>query len=368
MKLLVTDGIDKKSLAVVRAIRDEVEEVGVLSRYPLSPGAASRYTARSHRVRATEPASYAAALGDVVEAYGYDHVLPVSGRTNEVVSRHRETLPVPVDRILPPPDSFRVANDKHASHEHAEASGVPVPASTRLASTADLARAVEDVGTPGVIKTGTETESQFVEYVDTLGELRAAYDRYRRTHESDPVYQERLPGRGRGFFGLYVDGSCRAHYAHRRVREWPPFGGASACAESLVDEALYDHADPLLSSLDWNGPVMVEFKEDAAGTPRFLEINPKLWGSLELGVRSGVNVPRALVRRLADEPVPALSVSPTRFHWPLSGDLYHAVHRPASAPAVLQDLVSPATRSNVELRDPLPHVLEFGKTTVSQLL
>jgi predicted ATP-grasp superfamily ATP-dependent carboligase len=365
MDALVTDGFEKKSLAVVRAIQPAVDEVGTVAQFPCSLAATSRYTSRDHRIRASSAEGYATQLAAIVEDYGYDCVLPVGGRTTQILSERRESIPAPLDPILPPQESFRRVVDRHELYSLAASLDVPTPTSVRLRSAADISRALETVGAPGVFKTGSETEPRFVRYVHSQSGLRSAYRTYRQHHDSDPVYQTYLDGVGRGFFGLYVDGECRGHYAHRRVREAPPTGGKSVCAESLVDEELFEPADSLLSALDWNGVVMLEFKNDADRTPRLLEANPKFWGSIGLGVASGMNFPLALVEYLSEGTVPEFEFTPARYHWPLSGDLLHAVKRPSSAPAVASDLLSSSTKSNLRASDPLPHALEAARAVVS---
>ncbi|MBX0297022.1 ATP-grasp domain-containing protein [Haloarcula nitratireducens] len=328
----------------------------------------SRYTTRTHRFRADDPAEYADRLAAVVAEYGYDYVIPVGGRTTEIVSEYRDEIPVPLDPILPPKTSLRRAIDKHDLYLLADDMEIPRPTSVRIQSSSDIPRAIETVGESGVFKTGSETEPRFLRYVESPTELQAAYRAYVSTHESAPLYQEYLSGRGRGFFGFYLDGTCHGYYAHRRIREAPPSGGKSVCAESLLDPELYDYADPLLSALDWNGVVMLEFKNDAAGNPYLLECNPKFWGSMALGVISGMNFPRALVEYLVAGTTPEFEFTPARVHWPLSGDLLHALARPASVPAVMTDLASRSTNSNIRLSDPLPHVSEAVQMLVSTVV
>ena len=83
---------------------------------------------------------------------------------------------------------------------------------------------------------------------------------------------------------------------HRRVRENPPTGGASVCAVSIYDGKLLDYGRRLLDALNWHGVAMVEFKRDRlSGELYLMEINPKLWGSHDLAIASGMDFSSALV-------------------------------------------------------------------------
>lgn len=362
MRVLVTDGEMNKSLAVVRAIPEVATHVGVVSRFPLSPAGLSRFADAHYCVRERDPVRYVQALNRIKARGNYDVLLPVGGWTFDVVSEHRDLLHFPVEAILPSREAMRIAVNKRETYALAEREGVPSPVSESVTDPADLPAVADRVGFPAVIKTGTETESRFVRVVDSPAELERAYREYVADHDSPPIVQEYLPGVGRGFFGLFFDGDLVAGYSHRRIREYPPTGGASACSESLQDEELAAYSQRLLAPLSWTGVVMVEFKEAADGTPKVVEINPKFWGSLDLGVSSGMNFPRALLDHTAGRDVGEFEFTSRRFHWPLSGDLTHAVRRPRSAPAVWRDLRSDGTRSNLRLDDPLPHVLEGAIT------
>jgi predicted ATP-grasp superfamily ATP-dependent carboligase len=117
------------------------------------------------------------------------------------------------------------------------------------------------------------------------------------------LIQQRVRGPGSGIFLLVWGGETLAAFAHRRIREKPPGGGVSVYRESIaLDAALLEHSRALLDRFDWEGVAMVEFKMDAAtGTPYLMEVNGRLWGSLQLAVDAGVDFPDLLVRAALGE-------------------------------------------------------------------
>lgn len=365
MRVLVTDGTMKKALAVVRAISDEADTIGVSSEYPISTACLSRHADARHRVVDRTPSGMIATYNRIVDEHDYDVLLPVGGRTFEIVSEHRDSLHVPIDRILPGHASLMTAIEKAETYALAETEDVPVPAWYRVPDHSALDEVADTIDYPAIMKTGVETEPRFLQLVSSEDALRDAYRRYITDHQSAPVVQEYLPGATRGFFCLFIDGHLKGGYAHRRIREFPPAGGASACAQSELDDELHRYSERLLSALDWHGVAMVEFKESHEGVPNLVEINPKFWGSLDLGVASGMNFPAALLNHAVHEDPLELGFHPRRVHWPLSGDLMHAFRRPSSAPEVIKDLISRSTRSNIRIDDPVPHVLEGMVNAVS---
>jgi predicted ATP-grasp superfamily ATP-dependent carboligase len=104
---------------------------------------------------------------------------------------------------------------------------------------------------------------------------------------------------------LLSDGQPLVAFQHRRLHEVPFTGGASSLRESVaLDPILYEHAVRLMARLRWTGLAMVEFKCTADG-PRLLEVNGRVWGSLPLAVRAGVDFPARYVDLLLDGPSPA---------------------------------------------------------------
>lgn len=368
MDVLVTDGMMKKSLAVVRTIDPLTAKTGVISSYPTSVAGVSQYADEHHRVARSTPKRYVSRLNRIFERETYDYLLPIGGWTTRALTEQVGVLDPAVGVVLPGSEAMATAQSKLETARLAERLGVPTPRTAMVTPDTDPERILETYGTPVVVKAPTESARRFVEYADSSRKLRAAVETYRRRDGDDPLVQEYLPGEGCGFFALYLDGRLAGHYSHTRIREYPPTGGISACAESNRDPRLRELGTRLLDDLGWNGPVMVEFKRDAGGTPNLVEINPKLWGSLDLAIASGLDFPSALLRYMDSGERPEFTYRERRCHWPLSGDLQHAVSRPGSAGAVLADIVSSDTASNLSLLDPLPNVYEAGKAVLSPFI
>lgn len=117
---------------------------------------------------------------------------------------------------------------------------------------------------------------------------------------------------------------------HQRLREYPITGGASTAAKTVYHEEAFMHGKKLLDALKWNGPAMVEFKYDPQTNKlALMEINPKFWGSTELGLAAGVNFGELLVKDNQGVDLIA-NFSPDQykkiqFFWPFDGDLFSIV-------------------------------------------
>jgi len=136
-----------------------------------------------------------------------------------------------------------------------------------------------------------------------VAEVRIAEDAASLTrHRVDPglaagaLVQEYLPGHGEAVFLLADAGRTLASFAHRRLREKPPSGGVSVLREAIApDPKLLAAAERLLAELAFTGVAMVEFRRTPDGRAALMEVNPRLWGSLQLAVDAGVDFASLLV-------------------------------------------------------------------------
>jgi predicted ATP-grasp superfamily ATP-dependent carboligase len=96
-----------------------------------------------------------------------------------------------------------------------------------------------------------------------------------------------------GYFSVFDDGEPLTMFQHRRIRSTNYFGGASAHREAVEIDELTNLGERILSHLEWTGPAMVEFRRDERdGEYKLMEINPRFWGSLPLGIAAGIDFPK----------------------------------------------------------------------------
>lgn len=112
---------------------------------------------------------------------------------------------------------------------------------------------------------------------------------------------------------------------HQRLREYPITGGPSVAARTIYHEKVYHYGKKLLDSLKWHGVAMVEFKiNPKSGDIYLMEINPKFWGSVELGLAAGINFGELLIEAYTGRDIKADlhldSYKKIKFYWPLDND------------------------------------------------
>jgi predicted ATP-grasp superfamily ATP-dependent carboligase len=239
---------------------------------------------------------------------GIDLVIPITDEVGLPLSDARASFDGLTTLALAEPDAMAMVHDKGRTLALAERLGVPVPPTRFVAAGGDAVAAAAELGYPLVVKPSFSRELR----VDgTIGSYTVAYaadaDELRRRVArigGGPVLLQRwLPGTGLGVELLTHGGRPIAAFQHRRIREIPPTGGASALRESVeLDADLYEHAVRMLAELRWTGLAMVEFRRGPDGIGHLMEINGRVWGSLPLAVRAGMDFPGRLADLLLDGP------------------------------------------------------------------
>jgi predicted ATP-grasp superfamily ATP-dependent carboligase len=334
-RVIVTDGETRAALAAVRSLGRAGYTVCLTATRQPSLAGASRFV--SHRVQlaaaAANPARAMEELAALVSRWGADVVIPVTDASIAAILRQCGPR---IGRAVvagPSLEAYEALANKAALLERARALGVAVPRTVTARSPAELATAAAAVGYPCVLKPHRSWVSG--EVMVTTGEVRVAETPTALAKSfPDAAYpilvQKRIEGPGEGIFLLMDDGRRTATFAHRRLREKPPSGGVSTYRESIPPpEDLVDAAEALLGDVGWQGVAMVEFKRSArVGRGYLMEVNGRLWGSLQLAIDAGVDFPVLLVRTALRQPVtPVTSYRTgvrTRWFW---GDVDHLIAR-----------------------------------------
>ena len=206
--------------------------------------------------------------------------------------------------VLASNEAIAVALDKRRTLELAERYGVPVPFSQTVRSQADDG---ENFRFPVVLKP-IHSRVWVDDALHSLGPV-IARDREERGRALEHLLrhcavleQEYVGGDGIGIELLFDQGKKVWHFAHERIHELPVTGGVSTYRRSIAPptEAL-DFSERLLGALGWHGVAMVEFKRRPDGSFVLMEINPRLWGSLALASKAGVDFPLGLLKMARGE-------------------------------------------------------------------
>ena len=308
-RVLVTDAHLGSAVAIIRSLgrRHEVVAAGTRA---LSAGSFSKHASGSRRYPdpGSDPEATAQALLEIVDEERIDLLVPVTDDVILAICDRRDDFERRCRLALAAPAALDAARDKDTTMRLAARLGLPTPKTVLVHTAAEAREQAGHLGWPVVLK---PQASRVFGPDGTVRELSVAYaggfaglERHMRAFEGlSPVLLQRYhAGHALGVEMLTHEGRPLAAFQHRRLREVPITGGASAFRESVpVDPVLYGHASRLLGELRWTGLAMVEFKQGDDG-PVLMEINGRIWGSLPLAVRSGMDFPAKMAELFLSGP------------------------------------------------------------------
>lgn len=296
-RVLVTSGELVGVLSAVRA----------LSRAGFRAYAASsRRRTHCHSSRATaavpvvpdaaeDPEAFVSAVGQVAVRHDIDLVLPGSERDLVALGEHRSLFPSNVRLAVPAdPAALDKATDKFSLTDIAARAGLSSPPAVVI-DRDDLA-ASADLPAPWVVKARrSETRKRDDGFAHAASRRATNLAELREVVASLPgerfIVEAYLPGRlcavaGVGFEGTLV---CAEQRVAHRI--WPPDCGSMAYAESVpLDRPAWDALARVMRLLQWTGIIQLQFIENEEGR-YLLDLNPRIYASLELAVASGLNLP-----------------------------------------------------------------------------
>jgi predicted ATP-grasp superfamily ATP-dependent carboligase len=300
--VLVTDAGRGSAIAIIRSLGRKGYRVIAADSDPKSLGFHSRFAHERLIYPAPErtPQEFCANMLEAVKAKGVDLIIPATDLTLQPLAAARRSFEGATKLAMPDNAQLEAVTDKAKTVQLAQRVGVPVPDTDVVHTVDEAMEKAERLGWPVVLKPqssrrmreGVAIESYKVTYAGGLTDLKNSMSRLEG--QCAVLLQRWCDGVGYGVELLMSEGRPLAVFQHKRLREIPLTGGASAYREGVkVDGELYDYSLRLLQELRWTGLAMVEFKAGKSGA-KLMEINGRVWGSLPLAVASGVDFPAML--------------------------------------------------------------------------
>jgi predicted ATP-grasp superfamily ATP-dependent carboligase len=315
MTAIVTCGHTRPGLAAVRALGRAQIAVAVAA--PVRPALASwsRYATSTLLVpdAGTDARRFADAIAEEAAGRRAHLVLPATDAALWALSRWREAQPEGVTRVLPPHDAVARSLDRSALHDRARTLGVRCIDAVRV----DRQEAVEPAlrkiagmgGVPVIVRPfvawveredGTRRVAESLP-VDNIADLRRLLHQREDLVTGGCLIEPRPHGRWLGYGAVCDDGRVLAEIFQERLRERGDLSGVSTLARTLPpDEEVRAAAQAVLGSLNWQGPALVEMLRTDTGELLLVNVIGRLWGSIQLAINAGVDVPLlcdALARR-----------------------------------------------------------------------
>lgn len=306
MKVLLTDGHQRATLAATRALGRSGIEVAVGEMHLPNLAATSKYCSKAviYPSPFEDEKAFVNCITEYVNKHEIDLIIPVTDVTSAILAEHKTTLENYSRVAVVDSETFWRASDKCVLHRLADSTGIPTPTLYYVERPQDVLLYADELEYPCVVKPARSRIKVNGKWIRTSVSRVASKEVLLQLFEQSValkypcMLQREISGEGYGFFGLCQKGEIVVRFAHRRLREKPPWGGISVLRESIqADQVIEEYAERLFRTLEWHGVGMVEFKRDSnSGKCYLMEVNGRLWGSLQLAIDAGVNFPLLMVQ------------------------------------------------------------------------
>jgi len=294
-RILVTNAEQRKSLSVIRSLGKAGYEVITISEKSLATGSFSKYVYGSYKIDGYSEDS----ILELVDITRPDLIFPCDDDAVEIVCKSK-LLKKKTICPVPSEEAFDICRDKSRTIEYAQSLNVKVPitiSEDQLELLLEKAKKLNSYNFPVVVKPKKSSGSRGLRLCKTKEEL-LYYLPEVRSEFNGCIIQEFIPLGGDivDAVFLYKNGKAITSFVDKRLRTYPPDMGACTLGVSIHNQEALEIGRKLLDGLNWNGLAMVEFRVDPRTNELYLmEINPRLWGSIQLPIFAGVDFPRILV-------------------------------------------------------------------------
>ncbi len=291
-RILVTGAGGPSAVTIMRAM--DGEPVDMLAG-DLDPYAAGLYLVDASRrfllPRGDDPA-FAATLLELCERERVDVAIPTVDTELLPLALRRDafaaagtTLIVATERTL------RACLDKAVLAQLCDPL-VRVPTTTIVDAAFDPAA----IPLPAIVKPRSGSGSRGIRLVERVEDLEAL------VRDGTLLVQEHLPGPE---FSLDVIARADGHVAGVVPRERLKVdSGIAVTGRTLHDERLETFARKVSQAIGLTTVANVQVKQDAAGEPALLEVNPRFPGTMPLTIAAGIDMPKLAIGEALGTPIP----------------------------------------------------------------
>ena len=379
MTVLLTDAKFKNSLAVLRALAAENIEAYCSGTKKKSIAFYSKFCKKAflYSNPRNHPEKFKQEMRSFVKQQKIDVLMPIGISAFTLISQDKDFLEKYTKVPVADYEQFEKAHDKATTNKVAKDLKLPIPLTYSPANKIELKQSIKEFSYPIVIKARKGSSTNQVKYARSKDEVIHIWEEFQKMGKrrsvgiidhKNPILQEYLPGEIVDVVFIFNKGKPRGSVAQRRVLTVPVEGGSGALNETLNDPEVIKQTFQLMKKLKWHGVGMAEFKRDANGIPKLIEINPKFWGTSECAISAGINFPYMLYKIAMDGDVkPNFSyLYPKKFGWPIPMGVKQIMESDTPIESLKEYLKLFAETNSHDIRllsDPRPFSIQLVQTT-----
>lgn len=266
-----------KAIVIAQYLRKKYNDISIFSfdYHPFTKNIHSKYTTQHFVLNYASKESYIAEISKLTKQLNIDLFIPVHSDFIEEVLKNRNLFGKTID-YLGTYGEYLKLHDKRTLQSIARNLNIDTPAEFTDINSSII---------PFVGKPNNKSSSKGVVYVKNETQFAALA----KNNFTDYIFQQYIPGKGCGYSVYANNGKIITGYGHLRLAEYPVAGGSSVYRETFVSDKMKIAAEKILTQVKWTGFAMFEFKLTPNQRLVLIEVNPRIWGSINQGLQNGTN-------------------------------------------------------------------------------
>ena len=272
MKVLVGEISSYKAITICKFLKTYYKDLAI---YTYDTKAFTQYitTRYSDKHFYISKASFENELQKIIIDYKIEFFFPVINESLSLFIKNKDSFHGSLD-YLGNFESYNLLNDKSRLHLIAASLNVLVPKKFN---------SFEEAIFPYVVKPTNQSSAKGVFYVKENKDIP------KLKVSSNIIIQQYVQGVGVGYSFYCKEGIILNGYGHIRLAEYPVSGGSSTYRDGYQNYEMEEVAKKIVSHLKYSGFAMFEFKLTVDNELYLIEVNPRIWGSINQGMVNGTN-------------------------------------------------------------------------------
>lgn len=274
MRILIGEISSYKAIVIARYLRLHYPQAKIIAydHKPLIASCHTRYADTCIALPFRSIEDYIQQLAEYVRAASIDVFIPVHSDYIGAILQQKHLFGGALDYLGRYEDYIRL-HQKNQLQEIALSLGIRMPHKYDTA---------EEAKVPFVVKPSNLSSAKGVHYYRTEEEKNSLV-----ALPSHTICQEYVEGQGCGYEVYCREGQILVEYGHMRLAEWPISGGSSVLRQAYMHPDMRTIAEKILSRVPWTGFAMFEFKLTRDNQLVLIEVNPRIWGSINQALQDG---------------------------------------------------------------------------------
>lgn len=303
MTAILTNGENWRTLFLIKSLAKQNINlfVGSQWKYPLT--SFSKY--KHQRFIYASPKNQYKFIKSLLNLSAREGILiPISTTETYTIAKFRKKLEkkfrIPIDTF----QKIMFVQDKSHLTKLALDYDVKIPKTYIFDSIKKVKEFSNNADFPFILKLRKGTGGKGITFVKDKKSLISTFQNLIKTFKLKPreypLIQEYIPGQIKGCAALANQGDIRAIFTYKSIREYPPLKGISSFKESTKDKDLMKITKKIIKSLGWHGLIHLDFIVSKDRGPLLLDINPRVWTSINLPIQAGLDFPSLLYKMALD--------------------------------------------------------------------